>query len=136
MSEADKLRPTMNHLHNKVNWLNQMINNMDKEIKNMKMRDNESVSMVNGYNRTDRAEIDSNPDVYNYEFRFLDENTEGKRSPEQRPFKSSRNRNDFFSFFYPDSSSKNENSTNLKRDDGSKSKSATKEKPNREYHKQ
>ena len=124
--------PTMNHLHNKVHWLNQMINNMGKEMRNIKGRDSDQASAVNGHSVTDNADLDSNPDVYNYEFKFLDEKPDERRLTDNRPYKSSRNKDHLFSFFYPENPPRNETHS-TRREENSKSKSATKEKPTKEY---
>jgi len=98
MSEADRLRNNMSRLDKKVSRLNQMITNLDKEMRSKRGTDapysHQSIC-------TDPSEMLCPLEHYDYEFKFVNERGELQRNSESKPAKSSVPRDDFFSFYYP-----------------------------------
>ena len=67
----------MSRLDKKVQKLNQMISVLDKEMKSIKIKEKtalESQSARLGSHLTDQGSSNSNLEMYNYEFRYLNDN--------------------------------------------------------------
>lgn len=129
MSDTDKIMSQMQKLDKKVHSLSEMMSKFDKEMKNIKHKDKskDHKSIQSLASSSEHSDPESLHEAYNYEFKFLDEKADSQRNSTSKSHKSARKADDIFSFLYPDSRG---DAGVIKRES---SKSATKERPSKEY---
>lgn len=129
MSEADKIRSNMCRLDKKVQRLNQMITRFDREMRTIKSRESEAYgggSWNNKVNVSENSSSLSHNDPLFYEFKFIDDRgSELQRRSDTKSQRSSKPKDDFFSFLIPDPRASLFTRKDHRREDVSKS--ATKE---------
>lgn len=134
MSGVDKISSEYSRLNKKVEQLSGMISGMDKELRKMKKRKERSVIEVSsarqGSSGTDHTGSTSQLEMYNYQFKYLDE----PGTPMQRftdpKLETRKGSDNMYSFYYPDQKSgRSVKHSDLKRDDlrGSGKKERSKE---------
>ena len=120
MTEADKIRTNMHRLDKKVQRLNQMINNFDREMRNIKSKDKSGYSQQRHQASDNSSSLSYNEDIC-YEFKFTDEQGgELQRKTEAKTYRHSKPRDDLFSFLLPDTRYP-AGKYDMRRDDQSKS---------------
>lgn len=118
MSEADKIRSNMYRLDKKVQRLNQMISNFDREMRSIKSRDKSSQQRQASENSSSA----SHHDAVAYEFKFTDDRGgELQRRTEVKTQRHNKPRDDIFSFLMPEGRTSYLGKIEVKREDLSKS---------------
>lgn len=99
MSEADKIRSNMKRLDKKVQRLNQMISNFDKEMRSIQSREKSSRQRQTSENSSSMSQ----QEAFNFEFKFIDDRgTELQRKSEVKTQRHNKPRDDIFSFLVPE----------------------------------
>jgi hypothetical protein len=124
MNETDKIRTGMNKLDKKVRRLNQMISKFDRDMRTIKSKESEGQvsSWQNKANVSENSSSYSYNDPHYYEFKFADDRGgELQRKSDIKSQRSSKPRDDFFSFLVPDPRMSVFSRKDHRRDDVSKS---------------
>lgn len=118
MTETEKMQSNMNRLEKKMQRLNHMITNFDRDMKSMKSKDKTSQHRQISENSSST----SHQDAVTYEFKFTDDRGgELQRRTEVKTQRYGKPRDDIFSFLIPETRTSFLGKIEKNRDDLSKS---------------